>query len=202
MSLPASDNFVGTNGTALTVYSASWSNDKGAFQIQSNNAAANLSGDDAIVYWNADVFPNDQYSQATMTAISTTHMGPAVRCPTVAAQTAYIEYGYSDHISLYKAVATNFTQLASVSLTTAVNDVLRIEVVGTAISCKRNGSLLSFGVKTDSALTSGQAGMAGFGTLTTFRLGTWSGGSMVVADLIPGTLSQPTRHYLPECVSV
>lgn len=194
MALPASDSFIGANGTSLTAHSASWTNNDGAMQIQSNSLAANHTADDAIAHWNADVFNNDQYSQCTLVAISTTHMGVAVRCDP-SAITAYVYYADSSSVYIYKTVANTWTLVASSStVAPAVNDVMKILVVGTNITTSRNGVTDSYGVKTDSAITSGSSGVAGFGTLTTFRIGSWVGDNSVSATIDGWGFSSPVPY--------
>ena len=81
MALPATDAFTGTNGTALTTYSANWTYNKGTFGIHTNALCCTVDGFDAAAHWNADTFGNDQYARATVTAIdSLAYVGVAVRC--------------------------------------------------------------------------------------------------------------------------
>ena len=66
MTLPASDAFTASNGTALQTYSVNWTIQNGGFTINSNQVGPAQSGAECGAFWNADSFDNDQYSQATL----------------------------------------------------------------------------------------------------------------------------------------
>ncbi len=186
MALPATDAFTGSDGTALTTYSANWTLNFGNFALFSNSLRPN-GGDvntDAAAHWNADTFGNDQYAQGTVPAISTAYMGVAARCATSAA-TFYNFLVNSDAYYLNKYVAgagTNLGNTPSPDLT--VGDTLRIEANGTSIVAKRNGTN-KIGPITDSSITSGSAGVTGNGTGTGgVRIDNWEGGNLGAASYV------------------
>lgn len=187
MALPATDVFTAANGTALTTYSASWSLNAGNFSIQTNALAANgaAATTETAARWNADAFPADQYAQGVLSALSATvnaNIGIGVRIATDNSANYYGLY-YDDDTGdtlIFKVVAGVWTQLgAAFTAVRAVNDILRLEVSGTTLTYKLNGT--SQGTRTDSSLSSGSAGVVGRGLTTAHRIDTWEGGSLSVA---------------------
>jgi len=141
MALPATDTFTAADGTALTTYSASWTNNVGAWAINTNAAYSNTLNLETGVHWNADVFDNGQYAQAVAVAVAASNWrGPAVRCHASDA-TYYGYYGDTTTKFMFKSVAGTWTQIGSTGGATSVNDVLRLEVSGTTLTPKINGAL-------------------------------------------------------------
>lgn len=191
MALPATDVFTGANGTALTTYSANWSLNAGNFSIQTNALAANgaAAATETAARWNADVFPNDQYAQGVLAALSATvnaNIGIGVRIATDNSANYYGLY-YDDDTGdtlMFKVVAGVWTQLgAAFTAVRAVNDILRLEVSGTTLTYKLNG--VSQGTRVDASLASGSAGVVGRGLTTAHRIDTWEGGSLSAAATAP-----------------
>jgi hypothetical protein len=188
MALPATDTFTGSDGTQLTAYSASWTLNKGDFDIQSNSLASDAAND-TIAHWNADAFNADQYAQGTVVAYTGDWVatGVSVRCA-ASGETAYtVLYFHAPWKELGKYNATVYTSLASHDALIAVNDIVRLEVSGTTITPKVNGVTdADLGAQTDAALASGSAGVAGNSDTTAARLDSWSGGNLsagVIAQL-------------------
>ncbi len=182
MALPGTDAFTDTNGTSLTAHSANWTANNGNAQINTNELAPNLAGDDLLVRWSADTFNNDQYAQAVaslLAFLSTAYIGLAVRASTSGANTTYgVEWAYGDQWYLYKTVAGTDTNLASGSPSAwSQGDTIRLEAEGTTVRVKRNST--QFTTQTDSAIASGAAGVVGNGTATNVsRLDSWEGGNL------------------------
>src|SRR5438552_8622117 len=127
MALPASDNFTGTDGTALQTYNPSWSITIGSFIIQTNSAKPNSFAAYTIARWNADVFANDQYSQCTLAALGVDPGGADVRIATNGTTNAYGAMTDVDTlVEFHKFVAGVYTNMSSLPFI-AVNDVIRIE---------------------------------------------------------------------------
>ena len=182
--LPATDAFTGTDGTALTTYSANWSLNSGNFVINTNAVAPNQLTTECGARWNADTFGNDQYAQGKLANITTAGqtIGVAVRAATGGAASYYGFYADGSgggKTFLFKMVAGTWTQLGSLGAALAVNAVLRLEVSGTTLTPKVNGSTQSPpGAQTDSALASGAAGLSGYSASTAMRLDDWEGGNL------------------------
>lgn len=184
MALPATDNFTGVDGTQLTTYSGNWTLNSGDFDIQSNALAADGPAAECGAHWNADSFDADQYAEGTLVALAdeTIGMGVSARCDTGGAATFYGYYFEDTDLHwLFKLVLGVWTQLGSTGSGASVNDVVRIEVDGTTITPKINGSLdTDIGAQTDSAIASGAAGVSGFYDGTATRLDDWEGGNLAV----------------------
>ena len=184
--LPATDAFTAGDGTALTTYSASWSYNNGVFAINTNSVYSNTAGGDPVANWNADAFENNQYAQGTLVALTGTgQIGVAVRLSTSEAHTGYFYYSSSLSAGrqFYKVVTGSYTQLGNDStVASSVNDALRFEANGTTITPKKNGSVDSNvgGSVTDTAITSGSAGISGSNNQSGSRLDSWEGGNIVL----------------------
>lgn len=194
MALPATDAFTGTNGTALTTYSANWTYNKGTFAIHTNALQCTVDGFDAAAHWNADTFSNDQYSRATVTAIDPlAYIGVAVRCQ-ASAETWYEVIGNSnDATYFYKVVAGSGSSLAATTAPLAVNDVIEIRASGTTISWYKNSTLMQS--VTDTSISSGYAGVAGSGNNSGSRIDSWEGGNLSAGGKAIPLMARPLRVW-------
>ena len=189
--LPATDAFTSTNGTTLTTYSSSWSLNSGDFAINTNAVYPNQSGAEGGARWNADTFGNDQYAQGKLANITTTGqtIGVAVRASTGGAASYYGFYADGSgggKTFLFKMVSGTWTQLGSTGAALSANDLLRLEISGTTLTPKVNGSTQSPpGTQTDSALSSGAAGLSGYSLSTAMRLDDWEGGNLAGTPVMP-----------------
>lgn len=186
MALPASDNFAAANNTILTTYSGSWTFNAGEFRINTNAVYSSGGGaDDQAAHWNADVFDDDQYAEATVAAITGgTYTGVAVRCAASGASFYAFLGDATDGSYLDKYVSGVYTQLGSKGSPFAVSDVIRLEVSGTTLTPKINGSTSGTpGAQTDSALSSGSAGIGGAGSSSSSRIDNWEGGNLGAAGI-------------------
>jgi len=163
MALPAADVFTGTNGTALTTYSASWTLNSGNFEIQSNQVRSNAAATETGAHWNADAFTANHYASVVFTNLAgTPYIGPAVRCHASAA-TYYGYYSSSSVRYIIKNVAGTPTVLATVAAGIADTHTMRLEASGTTITPKDNGVTDSgLGAQSDAAIASGSAGISGY----------------------------------------
>jgi hypothetical protein len=195
MALPASADFTGTGGTAIRTLT-NWDGaasgvSSGACSIQSNTAKAAISSAVGIDWWTGDTFSADQKSSATVTSLANgTYIGVAVRCSGTdngSNCSGYIFYSDSaDGCYLEKYNGGAYTALAGPGTVFAVNDVIEISVSGTSIVGKVNGTTRL--TATDSALTSGAAGICAYGNSTS-AIDNWSGDNLAAAG-IDGTLSK------------
>lgn len=187
MALPATDNFTGTNGQALDVYSANWTcNDGGTghdeLEIQSNAAAPDDAGkDEGAQHWSADAFDADQYSEATIVADdqAISCIGVAVRCAAGSTLSFYGFYHGYQEAWLFKVIGGSWTQLGNATDGFDVNDLMRLEADGTTITPMINGTEEDPpGAQTDESLSSGSAGLCAYGTNANHRLDNWEGGNL------------------------
>lgn len=171
-----SDGGLGGNWTATKDFFGTSS----VLQIISNQAAGDGGGNWPISLWTADSFPDDQYIEVTMigTAIS-----PFVVCMGRGATNGSGEFiGYMFGARLSDSVwaiwrvdgASAATALDSGIGSFSSGDVLRFELVGSALAGFQNGSPLASA--SDSTYTSGAAGL-GIGS-SDAKADDWSAGSM------------------------
>jgi hypothetical protein len=173
-----------------------------AWKIVSNQAQPSaLTGANAAEQSTAATWPNDQYAQVVCAGVGAgmnndAGVGVMVRAG-AAAETFYCGFSNNDPANcntIYKAVAGVYTRLGQNATggVLAVNDVLYLEVQGTTLIYKRNGSTI-FTV-TDAAIASGRPGII----LSTDASGapildSWEGGDFAAAGGI--ALPVLTRQY-------
>lgn len=200
MTLPATDSFTGTNGTNLETYSSNWTAVSGAgdMKIQSN---AVCPADAAVVVcyrWNADTFPNNQYSQVKFVSSgASSWLGPAVRVATGGANTCYGWYFTVSNQTLAEITAGSGAVLVTSTVTVTAGDICRIEVVGNLINCYKNGIPVPdmTGIS-DASITAGAAGLLGNGTSTSELRDDFAAGAYVppaTATLAPDSIAESTN---------
>lgn len=173
MTLPATDNFNRADGSL----GSNWTQATGTNspRVRSNGVDNYDGAADDLAYWNADTFNNDQYSQLVYKSGNSVWLGPAVR---VTSGNGYgLEAASGNTRYLGKLVGNVYTELANNLATFTANDVYRMEVSGTSLVVKVNGSNI-FSV-TDASLASGRAGLAGYGSSSgTTAWDDWEGGNL------------------------
>lgn len=153
MSLPASDTFA---GSAFASLSASWTTAVGTWRITASGDKAEQTGSvDGTVWWNADAFGNDHYSQIVI-GTKASSVGPGVRLSGTSGGTQN-GYAWLYDFGLYKIVNGAFTNLAAAVGSINAGDTLKLEVTGTSIKRYLNGVLQD--TTTDATHSTGAAGM-------------------------------------------
>jgi hypothetical protein len=158
-----------------------------AFEIASNAAAPQNPSADCGETYNGVTFANNQYSQVTLAnSVSTggagTGVGVTVRASAVA-RTYYRVVCASAGTELGVMNAGSYTALKSDATAWTVGDTVRLEVSGTSLTVKRNGSTISALSTTDSAIASGRAGIANSGISSAgVRVDDWDGGDLVAGS--------------------
>lgn len=184
----ATDSFTASNGTELTGYSANWSLGNALssdFVIDANALRTPLNRNIILfAFWNSGSFGNDQYAEAKIVQVgaSRTWMGVCVRASAGYGYTLGIEPGglWYMHKTLNYSVST----IANGTTTLSANDIIRLEVSGTTLTAKRNGSVLT--TVTDSSIASGAPGVYGQGEATSGTytlLDDWVGDDLTAASL-------------------
>lgn len=180
--LPATDAFTDADATPLSTHNANWVYAVGSFTINSNQVS-NSGAAENLARWSGDSFAANQYSQVVVAAIAGVgYTGMAVRIDTGGAVTAYTAAwsaasGGITYIS--KKVAGTNTDLGSVAVCPSVSDVMRLEVVGTSVTLKKNGAAF-IGPITDGDIASGAAGVYGYGASTNM-LDDWEAGDITAS---------------------
>lgn len=205
MALPATADFTGSNSTQVRTLT-NWdgcgdSNGSHGFTINSNQAAADASAATGADWWTGDTFDNDQYSQATITNNqNSTYQGVAVRCSGTdngSNLTAYIFYSApNDGCYIDKYVNGSFVStLAGPGTAFAVNDVVRLEVSGNALTGKVGGVTRLSVTDSSSPIASGAAGIGCNSGSVNARLDNWEGGNLSVATKAPPPRRQVLRVW-------
>lgn len=175
--LPVTDAFTASDGSGLADYSASWTQTSSGFGIYNNSVQAG--GGETLALWNADAFANDQYAQGKFTALVPDGMvGVAVRLDGSANGYACTTNFLATGLEIRRMATGTATIIGAYSGTVSVNDVVRLEVVGNALTCKLNGTT-RIGPVTDTNYATGSAGLAGYsGNTYNTRLDDWEGGDL------------------------
>lgn len=156
-----SDDFLRANNASV---GANYATTDVLHGITSNECSANTVNTQVSVYNGAVSFPNNQWAQVTIrtiaAALSDEGMGPMVRG--IAANTDYyFLQGNPTETRIYRrTLAGGFVQLGSDGPGVASGDVLYLEIVGTQLIAKKNGTVIC-GSPTDSAIASGKPGIWG-----------------------------------------
>jgi hypothetical protein len=194
----ATDNFNRANANPI---GGNWTTapSHSAIQLLSNVAQDSAdSGTDNSAYWNANTFPNDQYSQCNVTDSLSSETaecgpGPMCRCSTSAPRNLYrviFSPGATQNLHFEKYAANSYSPIGGFTVTMNNGDLLKLQVQGTTLTAFVNGS--SVATTTDSSVTSGPAGLAfsscPSGTTVTFD--NWEGGDL--AQVAPPLLLLPT----------
>lgn len=192
------DNFnranggLGANWTALTD-----ANVTDTLTIVSNAVTGTAINLDSASYWSADTFQNDQYSQCVVAGtLGGDNMGPTVRNQATGTKRYEYDGGVSSGQTLYYYDgATGWNTLASSGGITN-GDTLRLEVTGTSLVCKDNGSQTL--TATDATLSSGAPGMHANPQFTTnCNMDDWLGGPITAGVTLDTAWFRPSEDRLP-----
>lgn len=183
MALPKSESFTDANSTTLETHDAGWVNHTTGGQqldIQSNALHRVTNSIDTFYYWNTDTPTADQYAQAKATVVTTTdgYQGVGVRVQTGTKQHGYwIELANTDRGLYVDGASLIFSDSGAL----ANNDVHYLEVIGSTLKVKINGSTINGSGTTDSTYaTAGKLGVYMFGNslANALRLDDWLGDSL------------------------
>lgn len=185
MGVIATDNF---NRADANPIGGNWTttNSESALKIVSNQVQNSTDNADCGAFWNANSFPNDQYSQAVLVAVGnyTTDDGPGVAVRMASGARTYYRtlLRPSTDLITQKEVAGSFTHLSTITAAgAAAGDTLYLDVQSSTLTIKRNGT--TAGTTTDSAVTAGAAGLeySSEGAAQTSTWDTWEGGDFVTS---------------------
>jgi len=176
MAILATDNFNRANESPLA---GNWSPapSTGNLRLDANQIIGPAVAADCVTYYNAISWPNDQWSEYTITSTGgSVNAGPAVRISS-SNKSGYILCTLNSIFFIFKFVDGSYTELGGVFGTNTIGDVVRLEVEGTTLRAYKNGVLQA--TRTDTDLTSGSAGF--YASQPAISFDDWSGGDFVVA---------------------
>lgn len=180
------ESFTNTNGTELSVHNAAWvgvwagSN----IEIYNNEAAPYVDNAVAILYRHSTSMSPDQHASITVKTVSDEY-DMAVGVATRISADGRDQYFYvAGRQTRYVAVVLleEFTYLAmeySAANSIAVNDVIKLETIGTTITPYINGSVdPDLSAYTDASVAAGYAGIVAMPDILTyaFRFDDWEAG--------------------------
>lgn len=178
MTALATDNFNRANAANL---GANWTSNVADITIASNKAT--VTADPAGEYNNTVTWPNDQYSQTIISTLpgGGQSAGPTARNATDGSFYAYVAT-FNTNSELFKSiVGVGYTTFSSAGPAITAGDVLKVRASSTAVSGDRNGTQQL--TTTDSSLTTGRAGICGFGSGV---MDDFEGGDFATGSLPPG----------------
>jgi hypothetical protein len=198
MSLPATENYSAATADLPDPPWATWKGNPGGFKIKtdgSGRGTPNTNNQDCLDRWDNDTFNNDQYSQVvarftgpgngTQYLYLIARATGATSTPSTAFTYWFWSDGGSDTSIIKHPGSASEVVLATANATTfASGDLLRFEVSGSTLTGFKNGG--SVITATDSSITTGAAGMGGFGSIGTVLIDDWEGGNLGGAGLPPG----------------
>lgn len=155
----ATDNFNRADGPIGSNWTNAISGE--GFNVSSNAATPVNDGVNAVVFWNANSFENDQYSKCILVADNVGFKGPGAR---FSVDNGYIvNASHAGTIRIQKVVGGALTELQNTGDTPVAGDELKIEVTGQSpnieIKAYKNGSQVGTTVTGQSDHNSGAAGI-------------------------------------------
>ena len=167
-----------------------WSSVVANLQLLNNaaQAASPNTGVNGVAFYNALTWPADQWSEVTISRLSSTagDNGPAVRIASGAPTYYYAAVFAGGSLEIYRSINHSWTRLL-VAGTAAVGDRVRLEAQGTTLRVYRNGVLL--GSVQDTQIATGSAGMGQDGT--SGAMDDWAGGGLATGPA-PAPPAAPT----------
>lgn len=169
---------------------ANWTIQSGqaALQIVSNRAVPSNNFSDCGEIWVADSFSDDQYSESVVTALHSsapaeTGIGPIVRGSTSVASyyAVVVNSTAANPWTLAKRVTGTYSDLHDGLDLFANGDTVRLEVSGTTLTVKRNGSTIY--TTTDPSVTTGRPGIWYSSAASDEAVDSWAGGDLVTAAI-------------------
>ena len=141
------------------------------------------------MWWNANSFNGNHYSQVVLKDLSVWGGGPAVRIQSGADSYYWFANDSNNGLKIGKVISGVSSVLTSTTPKATTNDVLRLEVSGSKLTGKKNGMVVL--TATDSTLSGGAPGIYGSNNDAGQRLDDWEGGNLVATpDTAPPTTPQ------------
>jgi len=179
MALPQTDTFSGTAGNNIGTDSASWTNDEASFVYRSGGGAEVNGGTNCSMYWDDDVPNADQNVSIITPAVGSRGIGCLTRWASAGTYYRWWSSNGGSHNEYSNAGSNNV--ISTGNAWAGNSQVKKVTVIGSTISMYINGSLDTTigggdGIDTDANIGSGNFGLYGSGTNSTFTYcSSWTG---------------------------
>jgi uncharacterized protein YjdB len=197
------ESFTGIAGAL----SGTWSQQRSSGTINRNGAGAgvgSVNAKDIFAFWSSNTFGNDQYSQTRITGglVPGSQFVQIIVRASGKGDAVYRNYlFYTDgaagagHTEVAKNINGTQTTFKSFATTFAAGDIIKIDAVGSRITCYKNG--VAIGSVVDASITAGAPGVGVYGNGV--RVDDWEGGSLVAAQPAPvaAVAVSPASSNLP-----
>jgi hypothetical protein len=197
MGVLATDNFDRSNGASL---GANWTASGGGWSIASNLAVPTSTASDATAFYNAVTWPNNQYSQAKLSGIGgnvNDGTGPGLcvrKNSSTAARYRFVAHHAATQNTELSVFNTSYALVWNRTQAWTNADTLYLEIQGTTLIAKVNGAAIGTST-TNSAISSGNAGVDYSSTLNTPSDNDWEGGDFAAATKAPPPFRRPYRFF-------
>jgi hypothetical protein len=188
------DNF---NRADSNPISGNWATPVGvasAVQLVSHTAEPTSSlGSRSASYSTVITWPADHFSEVTLAALNNGYLGPCVRLGPGTGYGIFASGPTGSSNSVYLQEVGGGTTFAIFTMTPQIGDVLRLEVLGSTLTFKQNGTVI--GSVSDSTYTLGNPGMAFLPNAVPLpAISFWTGG---FGSPTPLNYSQPDCRVAP-----
>jgi len=187
----STENFSGTSGA---LPNPPWTQQRTSATVRRNGSGLGIGSanpNDLHAFYNGATFNSDQYSQVRIAGGLASNKQYAIVLVRASGVGDALEKNYAfatdggsgaTHTDLSRNINGTQTILRNFATTFAAGDVMKIDVVGTLVTCYKNG--VSLGTYTDASLASGSPGVGMYGSSVT--IDDWEGGSLA-AQAPPAT---------------
>jgi hypothetical protein len=170
-------------GRADGAIGENWNPASGSFSIVGQRATGGSPSVYNAVFWAADQFPGDQYSQATVSGAinpisKATSVWVRVQPTSFSGYMLQTNSNEGNDWAIMKIVNGTFTELGHSGVNSNSGDISRLEVRGTKLTAFVNGTQVL--QLSDSTFGSGSPGIGMFGSSQQDFLTSWSGGSLLL----------------------
>ena len=180
-----SDSFAYSNGNLASVSSGKWTDlsSVNPLTVTSNKVSGSVEAMGVITTWSGST--TDQYAQVTLDTVGVDGTGPTVRSNAVYTCYLLVCKLSGNDTKIFRVVGGTYTQLSAADVAWATGDVAYLEIQGSQLLVKRNGSTQSALTVTDgSPIVSGKPGAnAVTDTISAWAAGDFGGATPFVMQL-------------------
>jgi len=189
-SLPATDTFNRTDASCASgALGANWTQQNGESRIFDNASRGCASV--GSVFWNADTFSNDHYSEATDGAGAFGQYAVTVRASGTGGSAHFCGLLVRDGLAMRFIEDDPSNVLETTDDEAVAGDTVKLEIVGTTMTAYIN----DVAVDTNTACTITSGGAAGIYQTVSVDIDTWEGGDVggAAPSNLPAIINSPIR---------